>query len=126
MSSLAAAPTKARGGPHAATVDDVVRELRSDLDLGLGSDDAAVRLADVGPNRLPTPDRPAYGAIALRQLADPLVALLLAAAAVSVMIGEALEATAIGARSSSRSSSPRTSARSSSSASPCSAASELR
>ena len=78
MSSLAAAPTKARDGAYAATVDDIVDALRSDVDLGLDGEDAARRLAGVGPNRLPTPDRPAYGAIALRQLADPLVALLLA------------------------------------------------
>ena len=41
--------------------------------------------------------RPPYAAIALRQFADPLVGLLIAAAAVSFVIGEGIEAAAIGA-----------------------------
>ena len=43
------------------------------------------------------PDRPPYAAIAARQMADPLVALLLAATAVSFLIGEQLEALVIAA-----------------------------
>ena len=46
---------------------------------------------------LPAPRRPPYLAIAARQLADPLVALLVAAAAVSTLIGEGLEALVIAA-----------------------------
>ena len=51
----------------------------------------------MGRNRLPRPRRPAYASIALRQMLDPLVALLLVAAAVSVAIGEGLDAAVIGA-----------------------------
>ena len=49
------------------------------------------------PTGCPVPSRPPYVAIAARQLADPLVALLLAATAVSFLIGERLEALVIAA-----------------------------
>ena len=65
---------------------------RTDVESGLTEGAARRRLAEVGPNRLPAPSRSPYVAIAARQLADPLVALLLAATAVSFLIGERLEA----------------------------------
>jgi Ca2+-transporting ATPase len=83
--------------PHARSPEEVARELGSDPDQGLNREAAARRLAEGGPNRLPSPERPAYAAIALRQLADPLVALLLGASAVSAAIGEQLEAAVIAA-----------------------------
>jgi hypothetical protein len=46
------------------------RDLASDPEQGLTGEAAAARLAEVGPNRLPAEERPAYAAIALRQLAD--------------------------------------------------------
>jgi Ca2+-transporting ATPase len=64
---------------------------------GLGEAEARRRLEQFGPNELPSRTRPPYGRIALRQLADPLVALLLAAALVSVFVGEGLEALVIAA-----------------------------
>lgn len=77
--------------PHAASAAEVADALRSDLEFGLTSDEAATRLLAAGPNSLEAPSRPHYLAIAGRQLADPLVALLLAAAVVSFAIGERLE-----------------------------------
>jgi P-type Ca2+ transporter type 2C len=82
---------------HARSAAEVARELGSDLERGLTSREADERLLAVGPNRLETPTSPRYLAIAGRQLADPLVALLVAAAAVSAAIGESLEAGVIGA-----------------------------
>jgi Ca2+-transporting ATPase len=82
---------------HALGVDAVAQELRTDADRGLGAREAADRLASLGPNRLATPERPAYGTIALRQLFDPLVALLIAAAVVSGVIGDGVEAAIIAA-----------------------------
>jgi P-type Ca2+ transporter type 2C len=82
---------------HARSTEEASRELRVDLRRGLSEAAAAERLADVGPNRLPVAGRPPYVAIAARQLADPLVALLIAAAAVSAAIGDALEAGVIAA-----------------------------
>lgn len=73
----------------------MARELGSDAADGLTGAVAAQRLAEAGPNRLPAPNRPGYAAIAARQLADPLVALLVGAAAVSAAIGEGLEAAVI-------------------------------
>lgn len=83
--------------PHARSPAELARELGADLVAGLSEPAAATRLREVGPNSLPAPRHPAYGTIAARQLADPLVALLLAAGALSVLIGERLEAGVIGA-----------------------------
>jgi calcium-translocating P-type ATPase len=80
---------------HSRVPEELARELGTDSERGLSSPAAEARLAEVGPNRLPTAPRPPYVAIAARQLADPLVALLIAAAAVSFAIGEDVEAAVI-------------------------------
>lgn len=90
-------PLRRSSSSHAREVDDLARELATDLNRGLEAAAARRRLAEVGANRLPVPDRPPYLAIAARQLADPLVALLLAATAMSFLIGERLEALVIAA-----------------------------
>jgi Ca2+-transporting ATPase len=82
---------------HAREVGDVARALHTDPALGLRADEAARRLALDGPNELARATRPAYGRIALRQLADPLVALLVGAALVSLAVGEELESAVIAA-----------------------------
>jgi Ca2+-transporting ATPase len=82
---------------HALSAAEVARQVGGDPARGLREEEARARLARVGPNALERRPRPPYLAIALRQLADPLVALLLAAAAVSALIGEDVEAVAIGA-----------------------------
>ncbi len=66
-----------------------------DVASGLGSVEAAARLSRYGPNVLSRPRRPPYLRIALGQLVDPLVALLVVAAVVSAAIGEGLEAVVI-------------------------------
>ena len=81
--------------PNGRTLDDLARELATDLDDGLSEAVAEQLLRRFGPNRLPTPERPAHLAIAARQLADPLVALLVVATAVSFLIGEYLAASVI-------------------------------
>ena len=97
MSRLTVIGARSRVPPHARSPEEVALELDSDPERGLSAKGAATRLVTAGPNRLPAPVRPAYVAIALRQLADPLVALLLGAAVVSGAIGEQLEAAAIAA-----------------------------
>jgi P-type Ca2+ transporter type 2C len=82
---------------HSRELADLARDLATDLDRGLEEATARLRLREVGINRLPVADRPPYAAIAARQIADPLVALLLAATAVSFLIGEQLEALIIAA-----------------------------
>jgi Ca2+-transporting ATPase len=82
---------------HAREVPEVAARLGSDAVVGLNATEATARFDHIGPNELERPARPAYGRIALRQLADPLVALLVAAALVSFAVGESLEAAVIAA-----------------------------
>ena len=83
--------------PHARPVHEVVDELRTSPVGGLGADEAAARLQAHGPNSLEEARRPAYARIALRQFRDPLVVLLAVAAAVSLAVGEGLEALVVAA-----------------------------
>ena len=83
--------------PHSSGIEEIARGLGSDPSRGLTERDAADRLQHVGPNLLRRAERPPYLSIAARQFADPLVALLIVAAGVSLVIGEAVEAAAIGA-----------------------------
>ena len=55
---------------------------------GLSEDQVAVRRARFGPNVLPRPRRAGLARVYLRQFKNPLVYLLLAAALVSLMVGE--------------------------------------
>ena len=80
-----------------ASPDVVATALGTDPSRGLGEVEAAARLAAVGPNLIARTRRPPYARIAARQLADPLVALLVAAAVVSAGIGELLEGAVIAA-----------------------------
>jgi magnesium-transporting ATPase (P-type) len=83
------------GPPVASCADapgDVVLGLESDEPHGLSEVEAANRLERFGPNLLRGAERPSYLRIAVRQLSDPLTGLLLAAAAVSAVIGERFEA----------------------------------
>jgi Ca2+-transporting ATPase len=76
-----------------------VAELRRPppIAAGLTSEEAAARLQAHGPN-LPGRDPPLrLGTVVLRQFADPLVLLLLAAATISVLVGETAEAAVIAA-----------------------------
>ncbi len=69
------------------TAREAAEALGSDK-AGLSAKAAADRLAAVGPNEIPAePDRPLWR-LALDQLKSPLIFLLLAAAAISVAIGE--------------------------------------
>jgi len=85
------------GDAHACAVADAARHLESDPVLGLTAQEAAARLELHGPNELARAMRPAYGRIALGQLSDPLVALLVGAALVSLVVGEELESAVIAA-----------------------------
>jgi len=81
---------------HALDPERVALELGTDPSLGLAFGEAAARLGRDGPNELERARSPAYGRIAARQLIEPLVGLLVAAALVSAAIGETVEAAAIG------------------------------
>ena len=81
---------------HNLSVADAIRRLDSDTS-GLDPDEAAARLARHGPNRLKPPDPVSAFRILLGQFASVVVLLLFAAAAVALLLGDLLEATAIGA-----------------------------
>jgi Mg2+-importing ATPase len=70
--------------------DAVLAEMRS-AESGLDSAEAARRLASIGPNALPQPHATAVRILG-RQLANPLLGLLLAATAVSFVLGQRTDA----------------------------------
>ena len=80
---------------HARPVERVARDLGTDPDRGLSQDEAAARLARVGPNRLPAPGRKPIWKMAVEQFASLIVLFLVAAAAIALVAGETLEAVAI-------------------------------
>jgi len=83
------------GDWHRREIADVVQELRTDPGAGLTGAEAASRLRASGPNELPggTPLRP--GRIFLSQFASTMVAVLLAAAVVSALLGDLADTVAI-------------------------------
>jgi magnesium-transporting ATPase (P-type) len=99
MTSPAAAARTARprevaaalDAAHAASVDDVLAALGSS-GAGLGSDDAARRLDEVGPNRLPDPPRDNLLVRILRHFDDVLIFILLVAAAVTALLEHWIDA----------------------------------
>jgi P-type Mg2+ transporter len=78
------------GAAAASTSDQVVATLGSSLE-GLSDSEAQRRLQEVGPNALSS-HGPRAAAVLLRQLRNPLLLLLLAAALVSVFVGEGTDA----------------------------------
>jgi Ca2+-transporting ATPase len=83
--------------PHAAAAVAVVAALATDAERGLAAADAATRLEQFGRNEPSRRRRPRYGQLALHQMVDPLVALLVAATAISVAMGDTTEGIAIAA-----------------------------
>lgn len=72
---------------HTLTAAEALAAQKVDAE-GLTEDEAARRLADQGPNRLPRPARAGPLVLYVRQFASPLVYLLLAATVVSLFVGE--------------------------------------
>jgi Ca2+-transporting ATPase len=91
-----AAPTDqsraAAVGPHARAAPEVCAALGVDARAGLSETEAARRVGEQGPNRLRTEPAPSRLALVARQFANSMVLLLIAAAAISISIGELLDA----------------------------------
>jgi Ca2+-transporting ATPase len=68
----------------------------STAETGLSPSEAAERLRRLGPNVLPEPEPPSFGAIFLRQFLSPLIYILLAAAVVSAAMSDVQDAIFIG------------------------------
>jgi len=67
---------------------DAAAQLGVDPDYGLGTEDAARRLAEYGPNELPTEPPPSVWTVARGQLANPMNIMLLIVAVASLVIGQ--------------------------------------
>ncbi|VXC46217.1 HAD-IC family P-type ATPase [Nocardioides sp. AX2bis] len=83
--------------PYATPVAEELARLGSDGRDGLTETDAAARLAEHGPNVLPEEAGDPVWRRALRQLADPLIYVLLAAAATTLVLREYVDASVIAA-----------------------------
>lgn len=76
---------------HALCGDEVLARAESRRS-GLSGDEVRVRQARFGRNTLPSRKVPSWAALFARQFFNPLIALLLAATAVSAVLGETLDA----------------------------------
>nr|NLD41158.1 hypothetical protein [Actinomycetales bacterium] len=71
---------------HATSPEDVLTHLDTDA-KGLTAEEAASRLEELGPNKLPEAERPNLFVRVFRHFNDPLIYLLLAAAVVMAITG---------------------------------------
>ena len=76
---------------HSLPIEEALARLATD-GRGLSSAEAARRLAAHGANKIPARPTAGLGAIFLRQFKSPLIYLLLAAGAVSLAVGETIDA----------------------------------
>ncbi|HEV3114934.1 MAG TPA: cation-translocating P-type ATPase [Candidatus Binataceae bacterium] len=80
---------------HAMPIDDVAAELGSSLSQGLTPSEAAARLQRDGPNEIRKARRESPFVMFLRQFGSVVIWVLIAAAAVSIALGERLDGIAI-------------------------------
>ena len=80
---------------HLTPLGKLIKELRTNVDTGLSSREAAERLASWGPNALITTPPPSPWLIFVQQFQDFMVLVLLGTVVVSVFLGEFLDASAI-------------------------------
>lgn len=71
---------------------DVLAQLEVDLEHGLTSEEAARRLEQYGPNKLPDQKRKSLLSMFLAQLQDTMIYILLAATVLSIIMGDHAEA----------------------------------
>ncbi|MGI6620377.1 MAG: cation-translocating P-type ATPase [Bacillota bacterium] len=82
---------------HSLTWQDVVRLLGSDVSTGLHGREARRRLSRWGPNKIVREGKSGWFALLWSQFADPMVATLLGATAISAFMGEVVDALVISA-----------------------------
>ena len=87
--SLAAEPW------HSAHVDVLEQKLQTRLQQGLTPEEAAQRLAQMGPNELREAPRPPFWRLVLAQFTSFMVMILIVASVISALLGEPVEAIAI-------------------------------
>jgi Ca2+-transporting ATPase len=82
-------------GWHSRTAQQVADALGTGLETGLTTDQAKARLAEYGSNELAERPRPGFWQLLLGQFNNFIIIILIVAAAVSFLLGEAIEAGAI-------------------------------
>ena len=82
---------------HAISCEEAAARLETNLTAGLSPGEATVRLERIGPNRIKEAERASPFGILLRQFASFVIWLLIAAAAISIALGERLDGAAIAA-----------------------------
>ncbi|MDY6837729.1 MAG: HAD-IC family P-type ATPase [Thermodesulfobacteriota bacterium] len=80
---------------HSLDAEAVLCRLHADFRHGLSTDEAAHRLEQYGPNTLETRGKASWHAVLARQFWDVLIFILLAAALLSVAVGEMADAVTI-------------------------------
>lgn len=80
---------------HSLTWKEVVGLLGSDARAGLSPREARRRLLRMGPNRIVKHKRPGWFKLLLSQFTDPMVVTLMGATAISVFMGETIDAIVI-------------------------------
>jgi len=88
-------PVSPGGTWHARSVEDAVRALNTDPQYGLTTEEARRRFSQFGPNELAERPRPGFWRMLLDQFNNFLVLLLIAAALISLVLGEIEETVAI-------------------------------
>ncbi|MDG2222648.1 MAG: calcium-translocating P-type ATPase, SERCA-type [Rubripirellula sp.] len=80
---------------HASTVDEIATRLNTKIADGLNAAEVTQRLQQFGANRLEASEQTNWYQVLGRQFKDVLIAILLIAAAVSVVVGEPVDAITI-------------------------------
>jgi Ca2+-transporting ATPase len=83
------------GGWHAKSIADVVAELQTDPARGLAPEEATARLRREGPNQLREAKKNSAFLILLRQFQSFVIWILLAAAGISIVLGERLDSAVV-------------------------------
>ncbi|KAJ9476975.1 Sodium transport ATPase 2 [Pseudozyma hubeiensis] len=77
--------------PHSLESDQVIAQFQSNVNTGLSEDQAATRLSEHGPNQLKETNRVSATSILIRQMANALTLVLLAAMALSFGVRDWVE-----------------------------------
>jgi Ca2+-transporting ATPase len=80
---------------HSLTIDEVAGQLRANLQDGLSPEEVSSRRQAYGPNELDLQEKRTWFVVLLRQFWDVLILILLIAAAISLRVGETVDAAAI-------------------------------
>ena len=93
--TVAVNKSQSRQDWHSLSAEDISRQLASPVETGLDAAEAARRLELYGPNQIAAAPRPTFLQLLLAQFNNFIILLLVAAAAISGLLGEWIDAAAI-------------------------------